>query len=654
MATLADRNFNPGNLRDPATGNFRSFKSEQEGYAALMNDLQGKITGNIRTGLKPESTLHEFSKVYAPKSENDSNQYTVNLANALGVRPDTKLSELQNRVGEFAQAIARFEGYTGAKGFVAKPKAAAPAPVATPKTTSLLSENKIADIESGQKYGAFLPSSTTSPSKIGESAKMLSNIPSSAFNFAKGVVDFLNPVSTFGKVKEAVKTFQDTSKELGGAGAAAKAMITGLPEAAYKTVIPEAARGLIQAGGGALTGNEQNIDTGLQTAQRALVNDPVGQIAPFLLAAKGGASALDKAGVTKGASAAFDTGISKVAAPVTKSASYVFGKKIPSIEKATSAAGKILQGKTSEAEIGVKTLSKINTKGVKTYDDLSQALNQKITSNLAKVDEAFQTSPEIVPLKKLGQKTTADVGGLKTSVSINYVKTALDHLQELYKKTIEPVEELRIRSLTAKAKNQGLTPNEINFIAREYGTEFGAKAFNPKTGDPLTSVNAKAFENVRKGVKNTARSFLKDETAKGLDTETGNMITTKRLVDRMNEKINSLEQRVIKRGLIEKVARGLAKVVDVVTLGAPKAFITKLFFPSNVGLKTLNSLDLQAQLSKNLKVLQSLENAPDSIIVNTLKNLSDKAGMLDKKIPFLGIGKAQKLLQTGAFSPKQK
>jgi hypothetical protein len=129
MATLADRNNNPGNLRDTSTGSFRQFKTPQEGYAALLNDLQAKKTGTTTTGVGPSSTLADFAKVYAPPSENDSAQYTANLANFMGARPDSRLSELD--VGKWADAIARAEGYSGAGQPAQTPKPAQ-APVQTP------------------------------------------------------------------------------------------------------------------------------------------------------------------------------------------------------------------------------------------------------------------------------------------------------------------------------------------------------------------------------------------------------------------------------------------------------------------------------------------------------------------------------------------
>ena len=117
--TLADRNNNPGNLRDMSTGQFRQFATPQEGYAALLNDLETKKTGQSRTGLNPDQTLADFAKVYAPASDNnDPAQYTANLANHMGVSPDVQIKDLDT--GAWAEAIAKAEGYTPAKDLPAR------------------------------------------------------------------------------------------------------------------------------------------------------------------------------------------------------------------------------------------------------------------------------------------------------------------------------------------------------------------------------------------------------------------------------------------------------------------------------------------------------------------------------------------------------
>jgi hypothetical protein len=91
------RNNNPGNLRvlgapgqigvDP--GGFAIFDSYASGFAALVSDLTAKIAKY------PGATLAEIMGRYAPASDgNDTSSYTNFIARALGVSPDTKLSQL--------------------------------------------------------------------------------------------------------------------------------------------------------------------------------------------------------------------------------------------------------------------------------------------------------------------------------------------------------------------------------------------------------------------------------------------------------------------------------------------------------------------------------------------------------------------------------
>lgn len=108
------RNANPGDLKDPTTGKIMTFKSPQEGKAALYNDLTLKMTGKSSTGLNGDSSLIDFAKKYAPSSDgNNSLQYAANLANKMKVSPDTKIGTLLPRIDDFASAIESNEGYQG-------------------------------------------------------------------------------------------------------------------------------------------------------------------------------------------------------------------------------------------------------------------------------------------------------------------------------------------------------------------------------------------------------------------------------------------------------------------------------------------------------------------------------------------------------------
>lgn len=105
---------NPGDLKGNNDA-FQTFQNPQQGYAALLNDLSDKQSGNTSTGLGPTSTLTDFVKVYAPPGDNNNSaQYAADLANKMGVSPDAPLSSLD--LGKWADAVASNEGYVGAQG----------------------------------------------------------------------------------------------------------------------------------------------------------------------------------------------------------------------------------------------------------------------------------------------------------------------------------------------------------------------------------------------------------------------------------------------------------------------------------------------------------------------------------------------------------
>jgi len=299
-------------------------------------------------------------------------------------------------------------------------------------------------------------------------------------------------------------------------------------------------------------------------------------------------------------------------------------------ETSAEVAGRILQGDIRSQPVGARVLSQIDTSKVKTYSDLSRVLDENVKKNLKSVDQEFAKSTEPVKLKDLKQTVEADAGGSVVTAKINYVEEALNHLLEVAKKTRDVAEEARMKTIIKRAKEQGLTPTDINKIAREYGTEFGKKAFD-KMGTPLTSVNARAYENIRKGVKETARSFLKTDEAKAFDKSTHEILDVKILVDKVNEAVNKLEQRVVKRNLMEKIGRAIGTGVDLATFGGLRAFLARLF-PSNIGLKVQNNMDFEANLTKNLETIKKLEHADDATVVSTIVKLLKDVNQIPERI----------------------
>ena len=110
--TPAVQNNNPGNLKDPNTGQFMTFTSPEAGLLALQHDLYQKMTGATSTGLTGDSSISDFAKKYAPSSDgNDPVQYAKNLAAQLGVSTSAKIGDFKDgdKLKQFALAISKNE-----------------------------------------------------------------------------------------------------------------------------------------------------------------------------------------------------------------------------------------------------------------------------------------------------------------------------------------------------------------------------------------------------------------------------------------------------------------------------------------------------------------------------------------------------------------
>jgi len=280
----------------------------------------------------------------------------------------------------------------------------------------------------------------------------------------------------------------------------------------------------------------------------------------------------------------------------------------------------VTQGKIKDVDSAVNAISSVDTKGIKTYSELKSALNRNADFLTKSVDNVLEKDNTIHLLDDLAK--VDNVGG--KPVSFNYVDEALGQLSELYTKIKDPVALERVRQITEKAKLGGLTTKEINDIAREYGREFGQKAFS-KSGDPLTSVNAQAYENVRKGVKETAREILDDPILQATDKKISETIRTSELISKIEEQVNKLQQKIQKRSLGQNIGRGIEKLLNLSTFGASRGFVQALL-PRGQGLKVMNALDLEKVLSKRLSeitdIVEKSDKLKNSAIIELLKKIT--------------------------------
>lgn len=324
-----------------------------------------------------------------------------------------------------------------------------------------------------------------------------------------------------------------------------------------------------------------------------------GQIAGNILGAESTANTITKgAGITKNVT----SNLVNNAKSVIKSdnAQNLISPK----KDVVGATGEILQGKPTDIAKGTRALNAIDTTGVKTYADLGTKINDSIKTLSQTVDSELAKDTTKTKLSDLNTKLKTKSGNI---VQTNYVNTALEHLRELYQKTGDIKSAADIDELIKTANSDGLTKLDVNNIARVYGVEFGDKAFS-KTGDPLTSVNAQLFETVRKGIKDKARSGMGGEAAKTADKTISDLYSTKKLIDKNTEAVNKLQQKISERGVFEKAGYLVSKYADILTGGSIRGIVGGIL-PRGAGYKTMNALDLQSRLSKNLEIINRAQKA---------------------------------------------
>lgn len=348
-----------------------------------------------------------------------------------------------------------------------------------------------------------------------------------------------------------------------------------------------------------------------------------GNVAGTVLATQGAATSAQKT-VDAAASGAMKTAQGAVdainrARPST-AALYQQSKELvkptPTPQKAL---GEVLQGKTKDLKPGLKALGAIDTEGVKTFSQLSKKIDDSIGELSGQVDDFLAKDQTPIKLQDLTTKTTSASGAI---VSRNYVETALNHLRELYEKTADDVGMANVDDVIKKAQGEGLTRLEVNDISRLYNVEFGQKAFS-KIGDPLTSVNAQMYENIRKGLKDVARKGMGGSEAAATDKIISSLYNTKTLVQKNVEAVNKLQQKIAERGLLEKAGNLVSKYADVLTGGSIRGLIGGIL-PRGAGYKVMNALDLEERLAKNLEVIRkAIESGSDNAIIKAVKEIDN-------------------------------
>ena len=313
-------------------------------------------------------------------------------------------------------------------------------------------------------------------------------------------------------------------------------------------------------------------------------------------------------------------GVSNIAVPLVKSIPFIANRIAETtVKKGVGAVGQIAQGASDAVKPFQEALSAINTKGIKTYSDLGTRISDAIPTYAKVVDDALSKDSTMKPLSSFVSKFKTSTG---SDVSTNYVKNAMTDLKELYDKTGDIVKAKEIDDLLSLGDNLQLTNKTVNDISRQYGQEFGTKAFSKVTGEALTSVNAQKFETTRSGLKSVARTGLGGEEAKNADKVMSSLYDAQKLVDKNIEAVNKLKQKIQERGWVSKGVYGIIKTADTLTGGAIRG-ATDAVLSRGSGLKTLNALDLEKNLSKNLKLIEkAMKESTEAKFLQSLKMIS--------------------------------
>ncbi len=271
---------------------------------------------------------------------------------------------------------------------------------------------------------------------------------------------------------------------------------------------------------------------------------------------------------------------------------------------------KIVQGEPKDIDIAKKALSNIDVSNIKTAQDAVFVVNDKIKTIANKLDEALVTDTTVRPLNTL----------LKNKH--NYVEDSLKQLDDYYTKTNDIPKKQAIEALTNKAKTEGLTVKEINDIAKVHGQDLNA--YNA-SGELASGLKKQAAENTRMGLKDTARDLFGNPAFKAADEEMASLIRVRDLFKDQVIAVNDLQKKILPRTLGEKAGRLISQIVNTLGGNAPKGAI-EYFLGRGTGQKTINALEWEKNLQKNLKRLQKLSDPSlsDEQLMKELENITNE------------------------------
>ena len=299
----------------------------------------------------------------------------------------------------------------------------------------------------------------------------------------------------------------------------------------------------------------------------------------------------------------------------SKDTSKISSKIADKTDDANKIAGRIGQGDIDDQRKvteWVKSLAKRNwednTKAIKTYEQLEDAIKNTKRQIITEEDELLKQYPD-----KIKDRTTTQTVKWIWDQTDDVTRDYIDEWIELLKKynKNDPVALKELEILQNTKNTQWLTRLEAKQVARTLTSKLSKKFYN--SNDELrNSMSAESYETIRKGIQNAVRDRLPNDTLKNLDIEYSNLRGFEDLTDDMAEKVNTLTQKLKETWFLERVWRKVGDTINRITWKSIKWLVEK-FLPSNMWNKINNSIDIQNELSKNLGKLVDLNKAIDKL-----------------------------------------
>lgn len=276
--------------------------------------------------------------------------------------------------------------------------------------------------------------------------------------------------------------------------------------------------------------------------------------------------------------------------------------------EAKDTAGRIIQWDIGSQSEAVNALKQVDTKGVKTYKDLSSKIGTRKTTIAKQVDEIL--GKETKTYNGTTSKKVDMPDGSYRTLWQTPIQDWIDDLKALYEKLGDQENLLKMKYWEDKLMWEGLTVKEMNDLAKLHWMEFRNKAFNKDWSPKFSDIGVK-FEENRKNMKEYVRDLLPDDTTKNLDRAYHELVDTQYYVDKMAESVNKLTQKLKNKSLFEKIWWWIGGIVNSLTGGWIKSFVSK-FLPSGAaGNAFNNALDMEKELPKLLNRLDDLNRKID-------------------------------------------